>query len=199
MHTLNFKEQNLVILLSGGEEAAFEELYYLYSPRLLGFLIKLVKSQSHASELLQDVFIKIWNNRQTIDPAQSFRSYLFRIAENAVYDFYRKASRDQKLQAELVKMSVCEYRHVEESLFYKENEELLQHVIEALPPKRRQVFRLIKIEERSYEEVSTLLNISPSTISDHIVKATKFVHERLKRWHATAMALLGFFIQNIWN
>lgn len=199
MYPGNSNDQNLVTLLSGGDQTAFEELYHLYSPRLLGYLIKLVKSEIYATELLQDVFIKIWNNRQAIDPDLSFRSYLFRIAENTVYDFYRKASRDQKLQAELIKVSVSEYNHVEESFSNKENEQLLQNVIDALPPKRRQVFQLIKIEERSYEEVSTLLNISTSTISDHIVKATKFIHERLKSWHATAMGLLGFFIYNIWN
>jgi RNA polymerase sigma-70 factor (ECF subfamily) len=192
MHIINLKEQNLVMLLSEGDQAAFEELYYLYSPRLLGYLVKLVKSELYATELLQDTFIKIWINRHNIDSTQSFRSYLFRIAENGVCDFFRKVARDKGLLAELINVTTSHYNHVEESFTYKENEQLLQDLIGELPPKRRQVFRLIKMEERSYEEVSTLLNISTSTISDHIVKATKFIHERSKGNDSVAIAILFY-------
>lgn len=187
-------ERDLVVLLTGGSEKAFEKLYSLYSERLLGYLIKLVKSETFSCELLQDAFVKIWNNRQNIDPSLSFRSYLFRIAENLVYDFFRKAARDKRLQAELINSASSQYRHVEENFCSKENAQLLREAINALPPKRRQVFQLIKIEERSYEEVSGLLNISTSTISDHIVKATKFIREQLEGYHLIAISILAFFL-----
>ncbi len=185
-------EKDLVMLLTSGNEAAFEKLYHLYSNRLFGYLIKLVKSESFASELLQDAFIKIWNNRQNIDPEQSFRSYLFRIAENLVYDFFRKAAHDKKLQAILINSASSEYSHVEETYCRKENNQLLQDAIDALPPKRRKVFQLVKIEERSYEEVSQILHVSVSTINDHVVKATKFIREKLERYHVTGIRVLFF-------
>ncbi|MEO7313608.1 MAG: RNA polymerase sigma factor [Ginsengibacter sp.] len=187
----NSMEEILVKRLAEGDKAAFEELYHLYSSRLLGYLIKLIKSESHAAELLQEVFIKIWKNRSKIDAGQSFRSYLFRIAENAVYDFFRKVARERKLQAELININKEIYSHVEEACFNKENQQFLQNVIDTLPPKRRQIFRLIKMEDHSYEEVSALLNISTSTISDHIVKANKFVQERLKRWNTTSIGIIS--------
>lgn len=187
-------ERDLVVLLTGGSEKAFEKLYSLYSERLLGYLIKLIKSETFSCELLQDAFVKIWNNRQNIDPGLSFRSYLFRIAENLVYDFFRKAARDKRLQAELINSASSQYRHVEENFCSKENAQLLREAINALPPKRRQVFQLIKIEERSYEEVSGLLNISTSTISDHIVKAAKFIREQLEGYHLIAISILVFFL-----
>lgn len=184
-------ERDLITLLAGGSESAFEKLYFIYSNRLLGFLIKLVKSQDIASELLQEVFVKVWNNRENIEPQQSFRSYVFRIAENCAYDFFRKAARDKKLQSTLIN-SACEYSHIEESVLNKENEQLLQQAINSLPPKRRQVFQMVKMEDRSYEEVSLLLNISTSTINDHIVKATKFVLENLERSHVVELGVLSF-------
>ncbi|MEO8416411.1 MAG: RNA polymerase sigma-70 factor [Ginsengibacter sp.] len=184
---------NLVVLLNESDEAAFEKLYFLYSQRLLGYLIKLVKSETIAGELLQDVFVKIWNSRQNVDPNRSFRSYLFRIAENMVVDFFRKAARDKKLRETLINNSCKEYSHVEESLFTKENEQILLDVISLLPLRRRQIFQLIKIEGYSYEEVSHLLAISPSTISDHIVKATKFIREHLEASHLTAMYIVVIF------
>ena len=95
MHNNDSNEKYLIALLNNGNEGAFEELYRLYSNRLFGYFIKFVKSEIIAADLLQDAFIKIWNNRQNIDPEKSFRSYLFRIAENLVYDFFRKAARNK--------------------------------------------------------------------------------------------------------
>ncbi|MEO6681748.1 MAG: RNA polymerase sigma-70 factor [Ginsengibacter sp.] len=190
MHTRHSSEKKLLDLFSKGDQFAFEKIYNQYSSRLFGYLRKLVKSEEHASELLQEVFIKIWNNRKTIDPDLSFRSYLFRIAENTVYDFFRKVSRERKLQEELIKINEEMYSHVEEAFFTKESQQFLQNVIDTLPPKRRQVFRLIKMEEYSYEEVSELLNISTSTISDHIVKANKFVEEKFKGYKNTSMSMI---------
>ena len=191
MTVKNSNEKDLIILFTKGDQAAFEKIYHLYSPRLLGFLIKLVKSEGHATELLQEIFIKIWNSRNTIDAEKSFRSFLFRVAENTVYDFFRKVAREKKLQAELLKINENFYSHVEEACFSKENQLFLENVIGTLPPKRRQVFRLIKMEDYSYEEVSVLLNISTSTISDHIVKANKFVEERLKGWNKTSIGMIA--------
>ena len=194
MYFSTLNEKNLVTRLKESDQEAFEQLYRLYSGRLLGYLIKLVKSDLYAAELLQDTFIKLWDNRRNVDPDQSFRSYLFRIAENNVYDFFRKAARDKRLQEAIINSAGEIYKHVEEDLFTKQNEQLLQDAINLLPPKRRQVFQLIKIEERSYDEVSSLLNISASTINDHIVKATKYIRENLKQYHIVELSLVIFFL-----
>jgi RNA polymerase sigma-70 factor (family 1) len=187
-------EKDLVTLLTQGNESAFESLYHLYSKRLLGFLIKSVKSETIASELLQDTFVKIWKNRENIDPDQSFRSYLFRISENIVFDFFRKAARDKALQAILINGACEEYSHVEENFCAKENDQILNDLINMLPPKRRQIFQLIKMEERSYNEVSRTLSISASTISDHIVKATKFIRQHLDEAKVVRLYILILFV-----
>ena len=186
-------ERDLIVLLNQDNEAAFAELYRLYSQRLLAYLTRLIKSQIFASEILQASFIRIWKHRKNINPEQSFRSYLFRIAENLVYDFFRKAARDQKLEAALINRACDEYSHVEETFCSKEHLQLLQDAINTLPSKRRQVFQLVKIEERSYEEVSELLRVSTSTINDHVVKATKSIREKLERYHITIISILIFF------
>lgn len=185
-------EKDLVILLKESDEAAFEELYNLYSKRLLSYLIRLVKSENFAAEILQEAFIKIWNGRENIDSNQPFRCFLFRIAENLVYDFFRKAARDKKLEAALISSSCSEYNHVEENYSSKENIQQLRDAINTLPPKRRQVFQLVKIEERSYDEVSELLHVSTSTINDHIVKATKAIREKLSCYHSQVISVIFF-------
>jgi len=194
LYTITSYEKDLVKLLIEGNGVAFEKLYSLYSERLLAYLIKLLKSEDIACEVLQDVFIKLWHNRQQLNSEQSFRSYLFRIAENCVYDFFRKAARDKKLQAVLIHSTCKAYNPIEKSLLMKEESRLLQEAIDALPSKRREVFQLVKMEERSYEEVSLMLHVSTSTINDHIVKATKFIRENLERYHITVIGLLCFYL-----
>lgn len=181
MVVLNDNEKGLLQQLAAGDDDAFQQIYFLYSGRLYGNLLKLVKSEAVAQEILQDAFIKIWEYRSTIDPEKSFRSYLFRIAENMVCNFYSKASRDKALLKKLIENSVNEYSHIEESIISRENSKFLYTAIEELPPQRRQVFELCKIEGKTYQEVGTLLNISVSTVSDHIVKANRFLKEYASR------------------
>jgi len=76
----------------------------------------------------------------------------------------------------------------------KERNQLIQEAIDALPPKRRQVFQLVKIEERSYEEVSHMLHVSISTVNDHIVKATKSIRENLERYHITVIGIISLYL-----
>jgi RNA polymerase sigma-70 factor (family 1) len=184
-------EKELLLLLQNGNEQAFEKIYKFYSTRLYGNLLKLVKSETEAQEILQDVFLKIWDNRQRIDIGKSFRSYLFKIAENKVYDFFRKAARDKKRKAQLISLATNEYVPVEELWQSDEKSAILQKAIDSLPPQRQLVFRLCKLEGKSYKQVSELLGISVSTISDHIVKATKSIRDYFEN---NEQALLSLFI-----
>lgn len=170
-------EKEIINQLQGGNVHAFELIYLMYSPRLYSRLLKLVKSEVQAQEILQDVFIKVWEHRASLDPEKSFRSLLYKIAENKAHDFFRKTARDKTLESQLIRLSTTNFSSIEK---YKSNEEdltTLQKAINDLPPQRQQVFRLCKLEGKSYKEVSELLDISVSTISDHIVKGTKSVRD----------------------
>lgn len=171
----DYRENELLMQLSNGNPIAFEKIYYSYSPKLFASLLKLVKSDSIAQEILQDVFLKVWENRKNIDPEKSFRSYLFTIAENKAYDFFRRAARDKKLYETLIAAATEHYEHIETDFFSKEDSKIIEKAIGSLPPQRQLIFRLSKQEELSYDEISKRLGISVSTISDHIVKANKSI------------------------
>lgn len=141
----------------------------------------MVKVDVLADELTQDVFVKVWTKRHLLDSEQSFRSYLFSIAQHLVYDTYRKMSRDESLVNKVKLISTELYTHTEEDIYYKETAEMVQKAIELLPTQQRRVFQACKIEGRSYEEVARELNISVSTVNGHIVKATKTVAEYLSK------------------
>ena len=175
------REKELLLELRDDNQKAFEELYYLYSPRLFGKLLKLVKLESYAQEILQDVFLKVWEHRKSIDPEKSFRSFLFKIAENKAYDFFRKAAREKNWESQLIAFSLVNYNLTEEDVSQEESLRNLEKAIAGLSPQRQQVFRLCKLQGKSYKQVSDLMGISVSTISDHIVKGTKSIRESLER------------------
>jgi len=188
------EEKDILLDLLNGNENAFEKIYQLYSPRLFGKLLKLVKSESHAKEILQDVFLKLWEHRKSIDPEKSFRSYLFKIAENKVYDFFRKAAREKIMASQLIALSTANYNVIDEFISGDENLAMLQRAIDLLPPQRQQIIRLCKLEGKSYKEVSEMLGISVSTISDHIVKGTKAIREYFDKNHKTLVTIVVLFL-----
>lgn len=167
------REKRLLIQLREGDVRAFEQLYFAYSKRLYGNILKMVKSAEMAEEILQEVFQRIWERRTSIDVDKSFKSFLFTIAKHLVCDFFYQQTKRRDIEAHLVIMSTELYQHIDEELDYKESETILSDAIAQLPPQRKMVYTLCKIEGKSYEEVGKILGISTSTISDHIVKATK--------------------------
>lgn len=187
-------EIQLLIALKSGDRPAFEKIYQTYSPRIYLNILKMVKSVDDAQEILQDVFIKVWEKRELIDPEQAFKAYLFQISRFTVYNFIRKVNLDKKLKAYLAHENSELYTHIEEAIAYRESDQFILDAIEELPPQRKQIYKLCKIEGKSYTEVSKLLGISSSTINDHIVKATKFLKDRHSSFGAalilTAVSLL---------
>lgn len=167
-------EKQTLQQLSQGSEIAFEKIYNFYSQRLYCKVLRLLRSDVAAREVLQDVFLVIWYNRGKLNPEKSFSSYLYCIATNKCYDYYRRIIRNKKL---LVKLNEApSYSETtEQAVTNKESSGILYHAIDLLPPKRKLIFRLCKFEGKTYEEVSKQLGISLSTISDHIVKANLFI------------------------
>lgn len=174
----NLNEIQLLIALKSGERAAFEKIYQIYSPRIYLNILKMIKSAEDAQEVLQDVFIKVWEKRALIDPEQPFKSYLYQISRFTVYNFIRKLNLEKKLKDYLSRENTELYSHVEEGIAYRESDRFVMSAIEELPPQRKQIYKLCKIEGQSYTEVSKLLGISTATINDHIVKATKFLRAK---------------------
>ncbi|SEB17706.1 RNA polymerase sigma factor [Pedobacter hartonius] len=162
-------EKDLLRRLQSGDEAAFERLYRNYVDPVFRKTHYLTKSAQIAEELTQDVFLKIWERRASIDPEKSFGAFVHRIAQNLITDLYRRLLHDRALREHLVN-SVTE---LYDPMAADTDRQLIWQALDSLPAQRKKVMALVKIEGRSYQEVSSLLGISPSTIRDHVVKGTK--------------------------
>ena len=183
-------EKSLLLQLKNGDERAFEILYNSYKFRIAGNLFKLLKSDDLVKETLQELFFKIWEVRTQIDPEKSFKSYLFRIAENLVYDYFRKAAKDKRLLAKIVDSSSELYFHIEEEIVNKEQFQKLQQAIDLMPPQRKIVFTLCKLEGKSYKEVENIMGINAKTISSHMLQANRFLKIHFKNSSALTISVV---------
>jgi len=172
-------EQTLLLLLKSGDYHAFTQLYQRYSLRLLGRIIRLVKSEETAEEILQTLFLKVWERRDQIDPDKSLKPFLFTIAQNLVYDHFRRMALDERFRNEFIKQYAEDYQHIEEDLTFKQTQENVMNAIKALPPQCQKVFILFKIEGKSYAEICETLNISKSTVNNHLTKANSLLKSNL--------------------
>lgn len=192
----NTDERELLQRLRDGDHAAFEQLYHAYKVKLIANSLRLLKSRELVEELLQDLFLKLWEQRRKIDPEQSINAYLYKLANNMAYDTFRKISRDKRLYGYLLSTMESHYDHIESYLFSKENREELRKAIDLLPPQQKKVFILCKLEEKSYEEVSQLLHITTGTINNHIHRANLFLKDYFtsRSRSGVAIAILSYLL-----
>lgn len=165
--------------LRAGDHSAFEELYHLYSKPLYWKLKQMVKNAEEADELLQNLFVKVWDKRDQIQIQQSFEAYLYRIAQHMAVDYFRKLERQSRLQERILKISPTTDEDAEAQLMAKETQQLLDEAIAKLPEQRRRAFVLCKIEGKTYLEAAELMQISPNTVHNHLVKAVQAVKQHL--------------------
>lgn len=191
------EERAWIEQLRGGDTAAFECLYNTYKRQVSSHILRLVKSVPIAEDLVHDLFVRVWNQRDRLDATKSFSAYLYRMSENITMDFFRKVARDKDFRAYFMAHTDTSYSHVEEVLANKENKELLQEAVAILPTQCRLVFTLCKLEGKSSEEVSRELNVSLHTVSNHLAKARKMMRDfLLLRVRDTATLALFCFIVN---
>lgn len=193
----NIGESEILVELIKGDENAFTELYTKYSAMVYAKILRLTKCEETAKEILQELFLKIWEKRNQIDPAKPFSAYLFQIAQNLMYDHFRKVARDKVLSDNLVISAALFHNLPEDNQIYHERLQWLESAIEQLPTMRKEVFKLCKIEGKSYVEIASLLEISPSTISDHIVKANRAIRKHLQVHGDVTVSVFLWFLTEL--
>lgn len=159
--------------LQQGSEAAFSKIYDHFSPQLYQSILYLVKDQSIAEEILQDLFMHVWNRRSSIDPENTFWPYLYKVAKWLIQTHFKKVAKDKRLLEQLIISAVEHVINAEDLMIQAEGRLLLAKAIENLPPKRKEVFKLCKIEGKSHKEAADILGISTDTISNQIKAANK--------------------------
>lgn len=185
----DIEEKELLQKVQHGDHLAFEQIYNKYARRLSIKLLQLLKDEELAQDILQDIFIKLWDMRAEIRPEQSFAALLYTMATHLSYNVFRKATRDVAMRQKLY--TTESYTHIEESIYQKETRSLLKEAMAQLSPRQKEVYTLHKLEGKSYKEISEQLNISISAINHHIQLANKQLKAILKPQTAHLIAILS--------
>jgi len=173
---INHEDITLTAALTRDNLEAFDGLYHKYHNAVFANIYKLVKQQEAAEDLLQDVFVALWENRKKIDGNKSVGGWLFVVSHNKAIKFLNKAVREKILSLEDAALTIEEASNSEFSdLEYQSY--LINKAIDNLSPKKRQVFTLCKLEGKTYEEAARAAGISPHTVKEYVSAASKFVKE----------------------
>ena len=193
MYKIKLVDDEVIINIKNGDVSAFENLYHLFYPKVYIFIEKHLQAPQDAEELTQDIFLKIWKNRASINLSQSIDGYIFKIAKNTLIDFYRKK---KATNLSIEKIQINSYQDIDPAsqLHQKELAHLLTQAIENLPQKRKNIFLLSREEGLTYNQIANKLGISVKTVETQISLSLKSIKQKLK-YHTDVILFLVVFIK----
>jgi RNA polymerase sigma-70 factor (family 1) len=174
-------EEELLQQIARGNESAFKQLVDAYWSKVYGHALAYSKSVPVAEELTQDTFIVIWTNREKLLTIENFPGYLYMIVRNKLLNVIRQKL-TVTIDVENVPLEEVAWRP-DTQMEYRQVYELLLKGIEALPPMRKKVFMMSRLEGKSYEQIATELQLSRNTVKEHIVKALNFLRAHFALHH----------------
>lgn len=180
-NSLNLKEQELIHGLKKGSQKDFDEIYRLYSKRLFAYCLRFTKSEENAEEIVQDVFVRLWVNRETIRQEETLRSLLFIMAKHRLINAYRSMVNSPVYEDYLDYQERLADGQSARSLEYKEFAEGLKKVIGRLPATQRKVIGLSRIQGKTNKEIAEELSLSEQTVKNQLSLALKTLRQDLEK------------------
>ena len=180
MEKLLHTDKELANKLKDCDYLAFEMLFYKYRNKVKGFVIKFSPSRIDSEEIVQEVFLKVWIKRQSINPEKDFQAYLFSIAKNLVLDQLKSAVNQRLYFADDLFQKDMLIDEEPDNDRMIEHEDQLLKLLEQIPERRREIFRLNKFQGLSYKQIAKQLNISENTVDSQIRNALEYLRKEFK-------------------
>lgn len=174
----NMKDKEVLRALKTGDEKAFKYLYEQYCQKVYHFARLYNTSSFEVEEIVQEVFVKIWESRDFIDVDKNFEGYLFIITRNFIFNSSRRHSNESFYQVTVLE-ALEESYNIEEELEASDLREHLNTLVNMLSPRQREVYRLSREKNLTYKEIAYNLHISEKTVERHISDALKFLKKNL--------------------
>ncbi len=195
--TPNYKvqtDQELLILLKRGDRAAFTEIYDRYWEKMADYAVRLTRSTEEAADIVQDIFISIWNRRTILDDQIPIAPYLMRSTRNLGLRFIR----DNIHRHQILEQLSAAAKQVRDAggdlLHFKQLQQRIDAIVETLPPKMKEVYVLSRVGQLSHKEIAGRLGIAESTVKKQINNAIKVITSSLGK---DFVATIGFFFLHL--
>lgn len=165
-------------------------LFDRYHERLYSFLFSLLKSREDTEEIIQETFLKIWENRNDFKESYPFESLLFRIAKNASLNYNRQKVNRTVFEKHFWFFADFSESSADQYVLFEETQNMIETILNGLPPKRKEIFLLQKVEGLSRKEIAAQLGISVITVDHQLNKANKYVKEEFKKFSLLMINIL---------
>ncbi|WP_163411341.1 RNA polymerase sigma factor [Flavobacterium ajazii] len=189
------EDKVLIDRLRNGEESALTELYNRFWQCLFMSAYNILKDKEMCEDIIQDIFMNIWNNREKLEIHISLKGYMYACARYQVFSHFKKNK--DKIHVELFDDldKRFQYATPETLLMHEELVEQINAIVESLPQKCQQVYKLSREEQLSHKEIAAQLDISTKTVENHITKALQTI--RLSMGSSTSMAMVLWLSKNL--
>jgi RNA polymerase sigma-70 factor (family 1) len=175
-------ERELFKQMAKDDVQAFTTIFNHYNQVIYPVVLRIMKNEEAAEEIVQDVFLKLWQNRTTFTDIENHKAFLFRMASNKTLDALKKLSREKGMLMLLQqKANQQKQDNTNQLLDFKDSERLVNTAIDQLPSQRKLIYKLSRNTGLSHKEIAERLNISHNTVRNQLIEALKFIRSFLTK------------------
>ncbi|BAU56066.1 RNA polymerase sigma factor [Mucilaginibacter gotjawali] len=178
---IKFPDEHLVALLKNGDQLAFAEIYRRYGKNLAGFAASKLYDLEDARDLLQEMFVKLWENREQLQITSNLQSYLFAILRHRIIDKIRKNITREDYARALQSLPSFFQAGGDKQLEAKELQQAVRHSLDQLPARVREIYKLSREDGLSNPEIAQKLKLSEQTVKNQLSTALKHLRKSLMR------------------
>ena len=171
-------------------EILFAGIFQKHEHKLYNLALRITKSDLYAKDVIQDVFLKLWESRDTLHTIHNIEAWLYRLTENKIIDFLRKAAADDRLKEAVWNNLLKNFNETEALVAAKEYDQIIQKAIDQLPPQRKLIYYLNREEGLNYQEIAKELHISRHTVKNQVSTALQSIRKFISR---SARSMFSFF------
>lgn len=186
---------SFAVRLKNDDRSVIDEIYASYHLRLFRFALAYLKNEEDSYDVVQEVFVKLWENRFHLAATTVFDAFLFTVTKNTVISLLRKRITEQKYQAEFAGNNEAENSTIEGDIDYQIINTKYLQLVELLPPKRREIFRLSREGGKSNKEIALEKGISEKTVEDHLTKSLSFLRQQLGKLGYSVLLFVYLFLE----
>jgi RNA polymerase sigma-70 factor (ECF subfamily) len=176
-----YDDRSLLIEIRTGNIKAFEVLYNKYADKLYFFLFGYTKSHPETEEILQNIFLAVWENRSNLNESYNLKNYLYTIAVNKAFNYLKHKAIHQAYSGYFSVAENDHDNHTEKELLFNELKENIENILDSMPDQQSRIFRMSRFDGYNNKEIATRLGISVRTVENQIYRALQILREKLSQ------------------
>ena len=174
-----YTDSELATLLKQGDQSAYTELFERYKGVLYAHAYRLLEDHDEAADVIQDVFLTLWQKRLSLNVSSSLSSYLYVAVRNRIFKLFARKKVAERYTESLQRFRVQDRNYTAEKVLERELAAIIEREVDALPEKMREIFLLSRDETRSYKEIGEQLDISEKTVRNQVYNALRLLKVKI--------------------